>query len=213
MKKLFILTAALSIAGCSTLDYRGDCYFAEQPAQYLVNGQGKYINLNGEVVTQPVLNPYYAQYQKCYPSVEQEKQSLIKYDAVRSLLKDRYIINTQTYHLAGPRTVKEGGAYVESVFKAVDDEKYLKQEVFFYHNDRTGFPAIFLRDINRDEGTFEAKTVNGQSYIIGKNDLGAYVIYVVKNVLDHHISIVQYVVKKPFNPQDIATIVKDLGQV
>ena len=210
---MLMIIVACSIAGCATLNSHGDCYYAEQPAKHLVNEQGQYIDHTGHIVTHPVLNPHYAQYQKCYPTAEQSKQSIIKYDAVQALLKDSYQVNGKTYRLAEPRRVKEQGAYVDSFFKAVNHDSYLKQEIFIYHNDRAIFPTRFLNDLNRDEGKFEAKSINGQSYIIGKNDRGAYVIYLVKNVLDRHISIIQYIVKEPFNPQEIATIVKDLSQV
>lgn len=213
MKKILMLIAACNIVGCAALDSRGDCYFAEQPTQYLVNSQGKYIDLNGQVVNQPVLNPYYAQYQKCYPAGVDQQQPVITNNAMQALLKDSYQVNGKTYRLAEPRRVKDLGLYVDSFFKAVNHDSYLKQEIFIYHNDRATFPALFLNDLNRDEGKFEAKSINGQNYIIGKNDRGAYVIYLVKSVLNQHISIIQYIVKEPFNPQEIATIVKDLSLV
>lgn len=206
-----MVAVAFTLTGCAALDYKGDCYFAEQPAQYLRNAQGQYIDLDGRVVSQPVSNPYYVQYRQCYPTPPVEQ--LISDNAVRALLKDSYRINNMTYQLAAPRKIERQGAYIESLYKATTKVSYLNQEIFNYAGDRAAFPQRFLNDINRDEGQFESKTSNGQPYIIGKNNAGGYVIYVVKNVLDQRIEILQFNEDKPFNPQDIAVIVKDLHQI
>lgn len=50
------------LAGCGLLN--DDDYFAEVPSKYLINEQGQYIDLNGNVVKNPVVNPYYEKYMK-----------------------------------------------------------------------------------------------------------------------------------------------------
>ena len=65
MKSMLLLLSCAFLVSCSALDTQGRCDFRTAPSPYLVDNSGSYINLNGERVTTPVANPYYAQYQRC----------------------------------------------------------------------------------------------------------------------------------------------------
>lgn len=66
MKAIIALCLTLGLTACGALDSGGKCFFAQKPSMYLVNEQGKYINLEGKIVSQPVVNPYYLQFIQCY---------------------------------------------------------------------------------------------------------------------------------------------------
>lgn len=65
MKKILFIALLLNILGCAALDSSGQCYFAEKPAEYLVNNKGDFINEKGELISHKVINPYYQEYLKC----------------------------------------------------------------------------------------------------------------------------------------------------
>lgn len=215
MKKILFIIILINLSGCAALDSSGKCYYAEVPSKFLTNEKGQYIDTQGKITSQKSINPDYQLYLKCNNLKESSNlipTSISTLGTIKDQLSDNYLINGKQYTLTGERKIRPGGGYIQSFFASLDNQSLLQQEIFTYNGPKP-FYGRFLKDINEKEGKFELKHTNGINYIIGKNNHNYYVIYIVKDILNNEVSIVQLMFKEPFNNVDIPLLVKDLNNV
>lgn len=210
MKNLLIGLSLLSLAGCSVLD-TGDCYYGEVPQKYLKDNQGQFIDKNGIHTKQPVINPEYENYAKCY-GVPKTSTALPANSPINQQLNTSYQVAGKRYVLAGERQIKGQGGYIHSTFTTTDDKTLITQEIFTYQGPRP-FQQRFLADINTKEGQFTAHNSAGINYILGKNNYGLHVIYIVKDVLENEVLVVQFMSKEPLSNESIPQLVQGLNKI
>ncbi len=210
MEKLLIILSILGLVGCSALD-TGRCYYGEVPQKYLKDHQGQFIDKTGLPTKQPIINPEYQNYVKCY-GIQQTPTGLPLNSPINQLLNISYQVADKHYVLAGERQIKRQGGYIHSTFTTTDDKTLITQEIFSYQGPRP-FQQRFLADINAQEGHFTAHTQAGVNYILGKNNHNLHVIYIVKAVLENEIAIVQFMSKEPLTDETIAQLVQDLNKI
>ena len=99
MKYLLITLSCSYLVACSALDVKGNCYYGSAPQQYLVNNAGQqYIDQNGRLVSEKVINPEFVQFQKCWGQ-SQNATSPVSYvlPQVQTHLNEQYRINQQLF--------------------------------------------------------------------------------------------------------------------
>ena len=205
----YVLSALLcsQLMACSALNSNSDCYFGQVPAQYLQDNSGHYINLDGKRVAEKVANPYYQQYLRC----QQRANATTTSHRIVTIPVEQHRIWGQVFSLSEPKEIltQEHGQYVSSVFTNPDNSFLLQHEVFVYPR-QDDFKQRFFADINQTEEKFTQASVKNLPYFIGTNNHGDEVIYVVKQLPQQRISIVQLRSKQPFKSQDLAAWVQDL---
>ena len=213
MKYLLITLSCSYLVACSALDVKGNCYYGSAPQQHLVNNAGQYIDQNGRLVSEKVINPEFVQFQKCWGQSQNATSPVSSVlPQVQTHLNEQYHINQQLFTLNGNRKVEGNGRYVESIFSTADDKARLQQEVFIYPGTDP-FQTRFLADINQTEGLFKSAKTQGITYFTGQNNHGIYVTYVVKQLPSNVMSIVQLMSKSPFQTKEIPILVQDLNRI
>ena len=213
MKYLLIIVTCFYLVACSALDNRVDCYYGSVPQQYLVNNEGQFIDQNGKLVSEKVINPEFLQFQKCRSQFQAAKSPTINViPRVHTHLNAQYHINKKLFELSDNRKIEGNGRYVKSVFSTEGDNARLQQEVFIYPGT-DHFQTRFLADINQTEGLFKSVQTQGITYFTGQNNHGIYVIYVVKQLPSNVVSIVQLMSKSPFQSKEIPLLVQDLNRI
>ena len=206
----YILSALLcsQLMACSALNSNSDCDFGQVPAQYLQDNSGHYIDLDGNRVFEKVPNPYYQQYQRCQ---QQAGTAAPTTQRAATMATEQLHVFGQVFSLSEPKEIltQAHGQYVSSVYTNPDNSAFLQHEVFVYPL-QDDFKQRFFADINQSEGKFTQASVNKLPYFIGTNNHGDKVIYVVKQLPQQRISIVQLRSKQAFKPQDLDAWVLDL---
>lgn len=208
MKYLLPILLCSQLLACAVISSDSDCDFGHVPTPYLQDNSGHYIDLNGIRVAEKVPNPYYQQYLRC-----QQRANATTTTSHRTVAipVEQHRVLGQVFSLSEPKEIltQEHGQYVSSVFTNPDNSALLQHEVFVYPR-QDDFKQRFFADINQTEGKFTKASVKNLPYFIGTNNHGDKVIYVVKQLPQQRISIVQLRSKQPFQPQDLATWVQDL---
>lgn len=93
--------------------------------------------------------------------------------------------------MSGQRETKPNGGYIASHLATVDHSRRIRQEIFFDQGIQP-FVKDFFADINKNQGQFEKKTIDGIEYIQGQTGLGEQRIYIVKALIKQYISVVMY---------------------